>query len=72
MEKSEMLWIASKSVTKGYSQEQIRNGDECYLLNDEEGNNIRYKIAEYMEELQDIGRIAFYKKYKDYDLYCRV
>ena len=30
MEKSEMLWIASKYTGKGYSQEQMRDGDDCY------------------------------------------
>lgn len=69
MEKSEMLWIASKYGIKGYSHGQMRNGDECYHLNDEEGDKIKDKIAQYMEELQDIGRIAFYEKYKDYKLY---
>lgn len=69
MGKSEMLWIASKYIGKGYSQEQMRDGDDCYELSGEEGRKIKDEIAEYMEELQDIGRIEFYEKYKEYKLY---
>lgn len=69
MEKSEMLWIASKYNNKGYSQEQMRDGDDCYHLSGEEGSTIKDGIAYYMEELNDIGRIAFYEKYKGYNLY---
>jgi hypothetical protein len=36
MEKQEMLWIASKYNAKGYSQEQMRDGDDCYHLKGEE------------------------------------
>jgi len=69
MDKQEMLYIASKYIGKGYSQEQMRDGDDCYHLKGEEGRAIKEEIAEYMEELQDIGRIAFYEKYKEYKLY---
>jgi hypothetical protein len=69
MEKSEMLWIASKYKGKGYSQEQMRDGDDCYHLSGEEGRKIKDEIADYMDELEDIGRIAFYEKYKDFKLY---
>jgi len=69
MEKSEMLWIASRYKGKGYSTEQMRDGDDCYHLSGEEGRRIKDEIADYMEELEDIGRIAFYEKYKEYKLY---
>lgn len=69
MEKSEMLWIASKYKCKGYSQEQMRYGDDCYHLSGEEGRKIKDEIAEYMDEFEDIGRLAFYEKYKDFNLY---
>ena len=64
-----MLWIASKYKGKGYSQEQMRHGDDCYELSGEEGRKIKDEIAEYMDELEDIGRIAFYEKYKEFNLY---
>jgi hypothetical protein len=48
MEKSEMLWIASKYKGKGYSQEQMRDGDDCYELSGEEGRKIKDEIADYM------------------------
>lgn len=42
---------------------KMRNGDECYHLNDDEGDKIKDKIAQYMEELQDIAESHFMKKY---------
>ena len=69
MTKEEMLWIASKYVAKGYSQSQMRDGDDCYELSGEEGRKVKDEIAEYMDELSEIGRIAFYEKYKDFNLY---
>ena len=64
-----MLWIASKYNGKGYSVEQMRDGDDCYHLKGEKGRKIKDEIAKYMEEIEDIGRIAFYEKYKEYKLY---
>lgn len=64
-----MLWIASKYIAKGYSQEQMGYGDDCSELDGEKGNKIKDEIAEYMVEIKDIGRIAFYEKYKEYKLY---
>ena len=64
-----MLWIATKYNGKGYSQEDMRWGDDCYELSGEEGDRIKDEIAEYMEEMDDIGRIAFYEKYKEFNLY---
>ena len=69
MEKHEMIWIASKYVAKGYSQEQMRDGDDCYHLKGEEGRAIKDMIAEYMEEIEDYGKIAFKEKYKEFKLY---
>jgi hypothetical protein len=69
MTQQKMLWIASKYNAKGYSQEQMRYGDDCYELEGEEGNAIKNKIAKYMKEIDNIGTIAFYEKYKDYKLY---
>jgi hypothetical protein len=47
----------------------MRDGDDCYELKGEEGRAIKDQISEYMEEIEDIGRIAFYEKYKEYKLY---
>jgi len=69
MEKSKMLWIASKYQGKGYSQEQMRDGDDTYELSGDEGRKIKDEIAEYMEEYEEIGSIAFYEKYKEFKLY---
>lgn len=64
-----MLWIASKYTGKGYSQEQMRDGDDCYHLSGEEGRKIKDQIAEYMEEIIELGRVEFYEKYNMFKLY---
>ena len=69
MSKDEMLYIASKYVSKGYSIDQMRDGDDCYNLTGEDGEVIKDEIAEYMEELYNMGRISFYEKYKQFKLY---
>ena len=69
MDKQQMLYIASKYVSKGYSIEQMRYGDDCYHLSGDEGRKIKDEIADYMDEILEIGSIAFYEKYKDYKLY---
>lgn len=65
MEKSEMLWIASKYKQKGYSFEQMLYGDDMYEATEEEKDI----VGEYMTEYEDIGRVAFYEKYKEFKLY---
>lgn len=69
MEKAQMIYIASRYKGKGYSYEQMRDGDDCYHLSGEEGDKIKEQIGEYMDEYEDIGRIAFYEKYKEFKLY---
>lgn len=64
-----MLWIASKYQSKGYSQEQMKDSDDCYELSGEEGRKVKDEIADYMQEYEDIGRVSFYEKYKDFKLY---
>jgi hypothetical protein len=65
MEKSEMLWIASKYKKKGYSYEDMLYGDDTYSATKEQKD----EISDYMTEYEDIGRIAFYEKYSEYKLY---
>jgi hypothetical protein len=69
MTQQEMLYIASKYVMKGYSIEQMRDGDDCYHLSGDEGRKVKDEIADYMDEFMEIGRIAFYEKYKEFKLY---
>ncbi|HUX57117.1 MAG TPA: hypothetical protein VMV77_09090 [Bacteroidales bacterium] len=64
LEKSDLIWIASKMFVKGYFGDMIRYSDDLY------GNEDQYdEVNEYMEELSEIGRIAFYEKYKEFKLY---
>ena len=62
--KSDLIWIATKMHAKGYYGERIRYSDDLY------GNEDQYdEVSEFMEEAHNIGRDAFYEKYKDYKLY---
>ena len=38
-----MLFIATKYAMKGYSQSQMRDGDDCYHLKGDEGEEIKTK-----------------------------
>jgi hypothetical protein len=69
MTKQEMLWIASKYKAKGYSIEQMKDGDDCYNLSGKKGDKIKEEISDYMTEIDEIGKIAFYEKYKEFNLY---
>jgi hypothetical protein len=69
MEKSKMIWIATKYFSKGYSEDQMRYGDDCYHLEGEEGEKVKDQIVDYMDEIKSIGTIAFYEKYKEYKLF---
>jgi hypothetical protein len=69
MTKQEMLWIATRYKGKGYSIEQMYDGDDCYHLEGEEGDKIKEEIADYMVEIDELGRTAFYEKYKEFNLY---
>jgi len=64
MEEQEMAWIASKYHQKGYNTEDLRYGDDLY------GKEQYFdQVMEYYTEYEDIGRIAFYEKYKHFKLY---
>ncbi len=64
MEKSKMLWIASKYAATGYSFEQLKYGDDLYGK-----EHLASEVWEYVEECKEIGHIAFREKYKDFKLY---
>lgn len=64
MTKEEKLWIATKWFQKGYDIDDLRWSDDMYGYENETD-----EVLEYYEELQDIGRIAFYEKYKEFKLY---
>lgn len=64
MEKSEMIWIATKYADKGYDYEQLKYGDDL---------NGREQFADdvwgFVEEYKAIGSIAFREKYKEFKMY---
>lgn len=64
MEKQEMVWIASKYVSKGYGYEEMKYGDDMYGR-----EKFADEVGEYMTEMQELGSTAFYEKYKDFKLY---
>lgn len=64
MEKSEMLWIASKYASKGYNYDQLKYGDDLYGR-----EQFADEVWEYVNEYKEIGSTAFREKYKEYKLY---
>lgn len=64
MTKDEMIWIATKWFSKGYNIDDLRWSDDMYGH-----ENQTDEVKEYYFELKDIGRITFYEKYKEFDLY---
>lgn len=62
--KAELIWIASKMNAKGYSGDKVLYSDDLYGNEDQSD-----EVFDYMEELSDTGRLAFYEKYKEFKLY---
>jgi hypothetical protein len=62
--KEDIIWIASKYAEKDYGYEQLHYGDDLYGNEDKTD-----EVWEYVDEYNDIGRIAFREKYKEYKLY---
>jgi len=64
MEKKDLIWLASKAFDKKWDYETLKYADDLYgkesLVDD---------VWEYVEELESIGTIAFYEKYKEFKLY---
>jgi len=69
MTEEEMLFIATKYWGKGYSCEDMCYGDDIYHLKGDEAAEVKDKIRDYMAEIDEIGRKAFYSKYKNFKLY---
>ena len=64
MTKEEMIWIATWAWYKDLDYETLCYCD--YMNGREEFTDM---VWEYVEELNDYGRIAFYEKYKEFKLY---
>ena len=59
-----MLWLASKCFDKGWEFEELKYGDDLYGK-----EHLAEQVWEIVEDIKDIGRIAFYEKYKEFKLY---
>lgn len=64
MNKEELIWTASVAIGKGYGYEEMSSSDYMYG-NESEMDN----MWAYVEECQEIGRIAFREKYKEFKMY---
>jgi len=64
MEQSEIIWIASVAIGKGYGYETMKYSD--YLYGHE---NMIDAVWEYVTECNEIGRAAFREKYANFKLY---
>jgi hypothetical protein len=64
MERSEMIYLASKAFNKRWDYETLKYGDDLY-------GREKYvdDVWEYVEELEREGKTAYYEKYKEYNLF---
>jgi len=64
MDEAELIFLASKYVQKNYDY------DTMYYCDDFNGKEeFARPCHNYMVEFKEIGRKAFYEKYKEYKLY---
>lgn len=64
MNKEEIIWTASIAFAKNMDYETLYYSDYMY------GNgDYTDEVYDYVIELKEIGRAAFYEKYKEYKLY---
>jgi len=64
MTQAEIIWIASVSAAKKMDYETLKYSD--YLYGKE---TFAEQVWQYVEEYENIGKIAFYEKYKEFKLY---
>ena len=64
MLQSEIIYLASKAFDKRWDFETLKYGDDLYGK-----ETSAEEVWEYVEELQEEGRKAFYEKYKEFRLY---
>ncbi len=64
MTQERIIWIATWAWSKGYDYETTMYSD--YLKGNE---NCIDEVWEYVDELNEYGRVAFYEKYKEFKLY---
>lgn len=64
MTKERMIWIATWAWNKHLDYETTKYSD--YLNGKEEFID---QVWEYVEELNNYGKIVFYEKYKQFNLY---
>lgn len=64
MEKQEILYMTTKAIAKGWNTDKLEYSDDMYGR--EEYTD---EVSEYMDEYLEVGRKAFYEKYKEYKLY---
>jgi hypothetical protein len=64
MTEAEIIYLATKAFDKKWDFETLKYGDDLY-------GKEKYadEVWEYVDELCEIGRRAFYEKYKQYNLY---
>lgn len=64
MEQKDIIYVASRAFGKDWDYETIRWGDDMYGKSE-----YVQEVFEYFDEIKEIGRKAFYEKYKEFNLY---
>jgi hypothetical protein len=64
MTEAKIIYLATKAFDKKWDFETLKYGDDLY-------GKEKYadEVWEYVDELCEIGRRAFYEKYKEFNLY---
>ena len=65
MNKQEIIYAASVAIGKRLSYETMKYSDDLYGHEDDID-----LVWGYVEECEEIGKISFREKYKEYELYC--
>lgn len=64
MEKADLIWVATWAFDKGYDYEKTHYSDYMYGKED-----LIDDVWEYVNEIEEIGTIAFKEKYKEYKMF---
>ena len=64
MTQAEIIYLATKAFDKGWDFETLRYGDDLYGK-----EQYADEVWEYVDELHEGGRKAFYEEYKEFKLY---
>ena len=64
MTEAELIYLATKAFDKGWDFETLRYGDNLYGK-----EQYADEVWEYVDQMRETGRAAFYEEHKEFKLY---